>query len=79
MASQAQRKSAKVNLENPARFNEIIAEVLILESENGIYENFKFVLKGLNLSVPVEVFMIDHTIKLKVTKRCLLRRGEISK
>lgn len=43
-----------------------MAELIILESENGIFENFKFILKGLNLSVAVVVTKISQTIKLKV-------------
>lgn len=68
MKSNIKSPSVKVNLENPARFNEIVAEVVILESENGIQDNSKFVLKGLNLSVPVEVLMVRHTIKLNVNR-----------
>ena len=60
------KRSTKINLENPSAFNSIVAELIILESENGIFENFKFILKSLNLSVPVLIKKISHTIKLKV-------------
>ena len=61
------KRSTKINLENPSAFNSIVAELIILESENGIFENFKFILKSLNLSIPVLIKKISHTIKLKVT------------
>ena len=53
-------------MNNPSAFNLIVAELIILESENGIFENFKFVLKSLNLSIPVLIKKISHIIKLKV-------------
>lgn len=58
--------SNNINLENPSNFNSIHADIIIINSKNGLDVNFKFLMKGLNLTVPVILSEIKQIIKLKV-------------